>query len=165
MWPYSPTVWVDCRCGIGMQVLHYLHPLFPQVNWGSRVLLLIIHPLLWRLQGKVGGAIARHLGLIYVVQAVLPFIFNIFFTRSASLSCFDLDIPPWGCWGHHPCTSSTLSIVVPSLIFWFLLPWDQPCFGWGVQEQGPVFRRVVMLRNGAVRMKQNLSTAHEFVVC
>ena len=29
---------------------------------------------------------------------------------------------------------------------------------------GPDFRRVVMLRNGAVRKKQNLSTAHEFVV-
>ena len=32
-------------------------------------------------------------------------------------------------------------------------------------HQGPDFRRVVMLRNGAVRTKQNLSTAHEFVVC
>ena len=33
------------------------------------------------------------------------------------------------------------------------------------QGQGPYFRRVVMLRNVAVRTKQNLSTAHEFVVC
>ena len=31
--------------------------------------------------------------------------------------------------------------------------------------QGADFRRVVMLRNGAVPTKQNLSTAHEFVVC
>ena len=33
------------------------------------------------------------------------------------------------------------------------------------EDQGPDFRRVVMLKNGAVRTKQNLSTAHEFVVC
>ena len=32
-------------------------------------------------------------------------------------------------------------------------------------SQGTDFRRVVTLRNGAVRTKQNLSTAHEFVVC
>ena len=30
---------------------------------------------------------------------------------------------------------------------------------------GPDFQRVTMLRNGAVCMKQNLNTAHEFVVC
>ena len=34
-----------------------------------------------------------------------------------------------------------------------------------ITDLGPDFRRVVMLRNGAVRTKQNLSTAHEFVVC
>ena len=33
------------------------------------------------------------------------------------------------------------------------------------RAQGPDFRKVLMLRNGAVRTKQNLSTAHEFVVC
>ena len=32
-------------------------------------------------------------------------------------------------------------------------------------DLGPDFRKVVMLRNGAVRTKQNLSNAHEFVVC
>ena len=31
--------------------------------------------------------------------------------------------------------------------------------------QGPDFRVVIMLRNGALRMKQNLSNAHKFVVC
>ena len=29
----------------------------------------------------------------------------------------------------------------------------------------PDFRKVITLRNGAVRSKQNLSNAHEFVVC
>ena len=32
-------------------------------------------------------------------------------------------------------------------------------------EQGPDFRKVLRLRNGAVRTKQNLSNASKFVVC
>ena len=34
-----------------------------------------------------------------------------------------------------------------------------------VEEQGPYFRKVVMLRKGAIHTKQNLSNAREFVVC
>ena len=32
-------------------------------------------------------------------------------------------------------------------------------------DQGPDFRKVVMVRNAGVRTKQNLSTAHDFIVC
>ena len=34
-----------------------------------------------------------------------------------------------------------------------------------ILDLGPDFRIVVMLINGAVRRKQNLSNVHEFVVC
>ena len=63
------------------------------------------------------------------------------------------------------CLSANVAIPVPNWLSKLAVCIPQvPCES-RQQDLGPDFSRVVMLRYGAVRTKQNSSTAQKFVVC